>query len=81
MIAHPEAGNYSIKQIAIGLKIHPATVGSWIRRKWLKATFDKQRKLVAKEDLKKFLENPPNSRTRGLIYLLDKDSIKRLFNE
>ncbi|WP_199342030.1 MULTISPECIES: hypothetical protein [Nostoc] len=58
----PVLDNYSCREIARNLCLHPTTILYWVRQGWLKA---KKRSVhcyqVKSRDLKQFFNNPPKS--------------------
>jgi len=64
--------NYTIKEISDFLGINTGTIHGWINSKRLKAN---------RQDLKNFLANPPASKTRGLIKLLDRNLLKSFIDD
>jgi excisionase family DNA binding protein len=73
----PVKENYTIKEISDFLGINTGTIHGWINSKRLKANRqDLKNFLVNRQDLKEFFANPPTSKTRGLIKLLDRNLLK-----
>ncbi|MBD2504665.1 MerR family transcriptional regulator [Anabaena azotica] len=74
----PTLDNYSCREIAKNLCLHPTTITKWVRQGWLKA---KKRSIhcyqVRSKDLKRFFQNPPAS-IRKRIAAIDPQVISYL---
>jgi hypothetical protein len=74
--------NYTIKDVATTLDLKRGTIFNWIQRGWLIATPQNQRNfLIKRKDLKDFFASPPSRMTKGVIALIDRNKLKKLFGE
>lgn len=70
----------AIRQIAEVLKVNYLTVSGWVRKGLLPAYQESWTYIINKEDLKTFLENPPNTVFNAIVKA-DPKEIKKLIGE
>ncbi|MHC5779836.1 helix-turn-helix domain-containing protein [Nostoc sp.] len=76
--ARPILDNYNCCEIARVLQLNSATVWSWVKKGWIRATRHSGRyHKIKSKDLKRFLKNPPE-RIKNRIAAIDKEAIEYL---
>lgn len=70
---------YTVAEISKAIGVSCSTVVKWINAGNLEARFDSSHAyLIEQKDLAAFVINPPGTRARGIVALVDKNTLEQL---